>query len=137
MTMTLIKLSYNSKLIPDPGLVLQTPLCKGDFEEHHNNFTQAIKSEFLYMHKELRQMEVTDILNELVLFLVCLFICFNPGFWSSVKFTLSNQQWISLHAMSAREEQLQWMEVTYIHDCVMKQLCMYTVIFLKVWFFRV
>ena len=29
MTMTLVKLSYNSKLVPDPGLVLQTPLCKG------------------------------------------------------------------------------------------------------------
>ena len=28
MTMTLVKLSYNSKLVPDPGLVLQTPLCK-------------------------------------------------------------------------------------------------------------
>ena len=27
MTMTLVKLSYNSKLVPDPGLVLQTPLC--------------------------------------------------------------------------------------------------------------
>ena len=29
MTMTLVKLSYNSKLVPDPGLVLQTPLCRG------------------------------------------------------------------------------------------------------------
>ena len=29
MTMTLVKLSYNSKLVPDPGLVLQTPLCCG------------------------------------------------------------------------------------------------------------
>ena len=28
MTMTLVKLRYNSKLVPDPGLVLQTPLCK-------------------------------------------------------------------------------------------------------------
>ena len=28
MTMTLVKLSYNSKLVPDPGLVLQTPLCR-------------------------------------------------------------------------------------------------------------
>ena len=27
MTMTLVKLRYNSKLVPDPGLVLQTPLC--------------------------------------------------------------------------------------------------------------
>ena len=27
MTMTLVKLSYNSKLVPDPGLVLQRPLC--------------------------------------------------------------------------------------------------------------
>ena len=27
MTMTLVKHSYNSKLVPDPGLVLQTPLC--------------------------------------------------------------------------------------------------------------
>ena len=27
MTMTLVKLSYNSKLVSDPGLVLQTPLC--------------------------------------------------------------------------------------------------------------
>ena len=27
MTMTIVKLSYNSKLVPDPGLVLQTPLC--------------------------------------------------------------------------------------------------------------
>ena len=27
MTMTPVKLSYNSKLVPDPGLVLQTPLC--------------------------------------------------------------------------------------------------------------
>ena len=27
MTMTLVKLSYNSKLVPDPGLVLKTPLC--------------------------------------------------------------------------------------------------------------
>ena len=27
MTMTLVKLSYNSILVPDPGLVLQTPLC--------------------------------------------------------------------------------------------------------------
>ena len=29
MTMTLVKLRYNSKLVPDPGLVLQTPLCIG------------------------------------------------------------------------------------------------------------
>ena len=29
MTMTLVKLSYNSKLVPDPGLVLQTPLWSG------------------------------------------------------------------------------------------------------------
>ena len=28
MTMTIVKLSYNSKLVPDPGLVLQTPLCR-------------------------------------------------------------------------------------------------------------
>ena len=27
MTMTLVKLRYNSKLVLDPGLVLQTPLC--------------------------------------------------------------------------------------------------------------
>ena len=30
MTMILVKLSYNSKLVPDPGLVLQTPLCSVD-----------------------------------------------------------------------------------------------------------
>ena len=30
MTMALVKLRYNSKLVPDPGLVLQTPLCKAD-----------------------------------------------------------------------------------------------------------
>ena len=27
--MTLVKLRYNSKLVPDPGLVLQTPLWNG------------------------------------------------------------------------------------------------------------
>ena len=31
MTMTLIKLSYNSKLLPGPGLVLQRPLCSAVF----------------------------------------------------------------------------------------------------------
>ena len=31
MTMTLVKLSYNSKLVPDPGLVLQTPLWPANF----------------------------------------------------------------------------------------------------------
>ena len=30
MTMTLVKLRYNSKLVLDPGLVLQTPLCIGN-----------------------------------------------------------------------------------------------------------
>ena len=33
MTMTLVKPSYNSKLVPDPGLVLQTPLCPGAFSD--------------------------------------------------------------------------------------------------------
>ena len=31
MTMTLVKLSYHSKLLHDPGLVQQTPLCDGEF----------------------------------------------------------------------------------------------------------
>ena len=30
MTMTLVKLRYNSKLVLDPGLVLQTPLWNGE-----------------------------------------------------------------------------------------------------------
>ena len=32
MTITLVKLSYHSKKVPDPGLVLQTPLCSGGAE---------------------------------------------------------------------------------------------------------
>ena len=31
MTMKMVKLSHNSKLVPDPGLVLQKPLWNGAF----------------------------------------------------------------------------------------------------------
>ena len=39
--MTLVKLSYNSKLVPYPGLVLQTPLC---VVSNLNNIFPILKS---------------------------------------------------------------------------------------------
>ena len=39
--MTLVKLSYNSKLVPDPGLVLQTPLCNSDLKIFENSRPSA------------------------------------------------------------------------------------------------
>ena len=45
---------FNQGLTPKSLLIESSVLPpKGDFEEHRNNFTQAINSKFLCMHKKL------------------------------------------------------------------------------------
>ena len=48
--MTLVKLRYNSKLVPDPGLVLQTPLC---FSRPPKNSSNEIRNYSKENHYEL------------------------------------------------------------------------------------
>ena len=62
MTMTLVKLSYHSKLLHDPGLVQQTPLCISSFQK------DDITIRFWYLH--LRQMSWSEFAK------FCLFVCF-------------------------------------------------------------
>ena len=42
----MVKLNYNSKLIPDPGLVLQTPLCNTEKIPLDQDFSENFDSLF-------------------------------------------------------------------------------------------
>ena len=50
MTMTLVKLRYNSKLVPDPGLVLQTPLCNEEKVSERDYVIKNLRSYVVLMY---------------------------------------------------------------------------------------